>query len=140
MNISKKLFQKLKKKAKKILPNEVKAFLKDQLKGFKSQELNKIVLEAQKLNPPTMQGRFRPKIKFVNLGNVTPPTFIFHGNKLEKLDKNYKKFLENYLRKNLKLKGIPIQLIFKSNENPFHEKKNKLTKRQYAKRKRVRSH
>tara|TARA_B100000212_G_C27382821_1_gene537873 strand:+ start:1230 stop:2615 length:1386 start_codon:yes stop_codon:yes gene_type:complete len=107
---------------------------------FKSQELNKIVLEAQKLNPPTMQGRFRPKIKFVNLGNVTPPTFIFHGNKLEKLDKNYKKFLENYLRKNLKLKGIPIQLIFKSNENPFHEKKNKLTKRQYAKRKRVRSH
>ena len=107
---------------------------------FKSQELNKIVLEAQKLNPPTMQGRFRPKIKFVNLGNVTPPTFIFHGNKLEKLDKNYKKFLENYLRKNLKLKGIPIQLIFKSNKNPFHEKKNKLTKRQYAKRKRVRSH
>ena len=40
MNISKKLFQTFKKKAKKILPNEVKAFLKDQLKGFKSQELN----------------------------------------------------------------------------------------------------
>ena len=40
MNISKKLFQTFKKKAKKILPNEVKAFLKDQLKGFKSEELN----------------------------------------------------------------------------------------------------
>ena len=107
---------------------------------FKSHELTKIVLEAQKLNPPKMQGRFRSKIKFVKLGNVSPPVFILYGNKLEKLDKNYKKFLENYFRKNLKLKGIPIQFVFKSNENPFHEKKNKLTKRQYAKRKRVRSH
>ena len=48
--------------------------------------------------------------------------------------------MENSLRKKFKLQGIPIQLIFKDNENPFKNKKNKLTKRQYAKRKRVRSH
>ena len=107
---------------------------------FKSQDLNKFIKEAQDINPPAMQGRFRPKIKFVNIGSTSPPTFIFHGNQLEKLNKSYKKYMENFLRKKFKLQGIPIQLIFKANENPFKNKKNKLTKRQYAKRKRVRSH
>ena len=107
---------------------------------FKSQDLNKFIKEAQDINPPAMQGRFRPKIKFVNIGSTSPPTFIFHGNQLEKLNKSYKKYMENFLRKKFKLQGIPIQLIFKANENPFKDKKNKLTKRQYAKRKRVRSH
>ena len=107
---------------------------------FKSQDLNKFIKEAQDINPPSMQGRFRPKIKFVNIGSTSPPTFIFHGNQLEKLNKSYKKYMENFLRKKFKLQGIPIQLIFKANENPFKDKKNKLTKRQYAKRKRVRSH
>ncbi|MFL2779766.1 MAG: ribosome biogenesis GTPase Der [Gammaproteobacteria bacterium] len=107
---------------------------------FNSQDLNKFIKEAQDINPPAMQGRFRPKIKFVNIGSTSPPTFIFHGNQLEKLNKSYKKYMENFLRKKFKLQGIPIQLIFKANENPFKDKKNKLTKRQYAKRKRVRSH
>ena len=107
---------------------------------FKSQDLNKFIKEAQEINPPAMQGRFRPKIKFVNIGSISPPTFIFHGNQLDKLNKSYKKYVENFLRKKFKLQGIPIQLIFKANENPFKKNKNKLTKRQYAKRKRVRSH
>ena len=107
---------------------------------FKSQDLNKFIKEAQEINPPAMQGRFRPKIKFVNIGSKSPPTFIFHGNQLDKLNKSYKKYVENFLRKKFKLQGIPIQLIFKANENPFKKNKNKLTKRQYAKRKRVRSH
>ena len=107
---------------------------------FKSQDLNKFIKEAQKINPPAMQGRFRPKIKFVNIGSTSPPTFIFHGNQLDKLNKSYKKYIENFLRKKFKLQGIPIQLIFKANENPYKKNKNILTKRQYAKRKRVRSH
>ena len=107
---------------------------------IKSQDLNKFIKEVQDANPPAMHGRFRPKIKFVNIGSTSPPTFIFHGNQLEKLNKSYKKYMENSLRKKFMLQGIPIQLIFKDNENPFKNKKNKLTKRQYAKRKRVRSH
>ena len=107
---------------------------------FKSQDLNKFIKEAQKINPPAMQGRFRPKIKFVNIGSTSPPTFIFHGNQLDKLNKSYKKYIENFLRKKFNLQGIPIQLIFKANDNPYKKNKNILTKRQYAKRKRVRSH
>ena len=33
--------------------------------------------------------------------------------------------------------GIPIKMIFKNNTNPFKYKKNKLTKKQLAKRKRI---
>ena len=114
--------------------------IKKSRKEFNLKHLNLLIKEAQKLNPPSMVGRFRPKIKFISLGNSSPPTFIFHGNKLEGINKNYEKFLENFLRKKLKLQGIPIKFVFKTNVNPFKDKKNQLTKRQYAKRKRVRSH
>ena len=49
---------------------------------IKSQDLNKFIKEVQEANPPAMHGRFRPKIKFVNIGSISPPTFIFHGNQL----------------------------------------------------------
>ena len=114
--------------------------IKKSRKEFNLKHLNLLIEEAQKLNPPSMIGRFRPIIKFVSLGNSLPPTFIFHGNKLEGINKNYEKFLENFLRKKLKLQGIPIKFVYKTNVNPFKDKKNQLTKRQYAKRKRVRSH
>jgi hypothetical protein len=37
----------------------------------------------------------------------------------------------------MNFEGIPIKLVFKNNINPFGEKKNKLTKKQLAKRKRI---
>ena len=40
----------------------------------------------------------------------------------------------------MNLKGIPIKIITKNNKNPYSEKKNILTKKQLAKRKRVRRH
>ena len=85
-----------------------------------------------------MDGRFRPKIKFVKTLDVQPPTFIIHGNKINSLSKQYLKYLENYIRKPLQLKGIPIKLVLKTAENPFKTRKNQLTKRQLDKRKRIR--
>ena len=36
------------------------------------------------------------------------------------------------------LKGIPIKILYKTDDNPFKNKKNKLTERQFKKRARIR--
>ena len=95
-------------------------------------------MDAYEKNPPPIDGRFRPRIKFVKTLDVQPPTFIIHGNKLDSLNKQYLKYLENFVRKPLQLKGIPIKLVLKISENPYKKRKNILTKRQLNKRKRIR--
>ncbi|MBV13124.1 MAG: ribosome biogenesis GTPase Der [Flavobacteriaceae bacterium] len=106
---------------------------------FDSKLLSEIFLRAYEENPPPLSGRFRPKIKYVNLGASSPPTFIVHGNKLDAISKQYQKYLENFVRRSLNLQGVPMKLILKKTENPFKHKKNVLTDRQIAKRKRIRN-
>ena len=120
-----------------LLLNLLKLIKKSKEK-LNAKTVNKVFLDAYEANPPPMDGRFRPKIKFVKTLDVQPPTFIIHGNKINSLSKQYLKYLENYIRKPLQLKGIPIKLVLKTAENPYKTRKNKLTKRQLDKRKRIR--
>ena len=62
-----------------------------------------------------------------------------YRNKLDSISKQYQKYLENFVRRSLNLKGVPMKLILKKTENPFKHKKNVLTDRQIAKRKRIRN-
>ena len=116
---------------------ELIKLIKKSIKKIDTSDLNNFIEEATKLNPPQMSGRFRPKIKYANLLSSQPTIIRVQGNNLDKLTKQYQKYLENYLRKKMNFEGIPIKLVFKNNINPFGEKKNKLTKKQLAKRKRI---
>ena len=89
-----------------------------------SKNVNKVFLDAYEKNPPPMRGRFRPKIKFIKILKTQPPTFVLHGHKIDFLSKTYLKYLENSIKKSLKLKGIPIKLVLKIAENPYKDKKN----------------
>jgi len=111
--------------------------VKKSVKKIDTSKLNNLVEEASKSNPPQMSGRFRPKIKYANLLSSQPTIIRIQGNNLDKLSKQYQKYLENYLRKKMHFEGIPIKLVFKNNSNPFGDKINKLTKKQLAKRKRI---
>ena len=111
--------------------------IKKSVKKINTSELNKFLEEAVKTNPPQMSGRFRPKIKYATLLSSKPTIIRVQGNNLDKLTKQYQKYLENYLRKKMNFEGIPIKLVFRNNINPFGERKNKLTKKQLAKRKRI---
>ena len=86
--------------------------------------------------PPYVQGR-RIKLKYATQVNHQPPTFIIYGTQTSKLRDNYKRFLESQIRKVFKFKGTPIRLIFKDGDNPFAGKKNKLSMRQWKKRRRI---
>ena len=116
---------------------ELVSLIKKSRKPIDTSKLNVILEEAHTANPPQLSGRFRPRIKYANLLSSQPVILRIQGNNLDKLTKQYQKYLENFLRKKLKFEGIPIKIIFKNNINPFGDKKNKLSKKQLAKRKRI---
>ncbi len=98
--------------------------------------MNNIVTAHQ---PPLVKGR-RIKLRYVHQGGLNPPLFVIHGNQTDKIPEVYKRYLSNAFQKQLKLEGTPVRFEFKTGDNPFKDKKNKLTQRQLAKRKRLMEH
>ncbi|ARU56551.1 GTP-binding protein EngA [Oleiphilus messinensis] len=88
--------------------------------------LEDAVLEHQ---PPMVRGH-RIKLRYAHQGGSNPPIVVVHGNQTTALPDSYKRYLENTFRKVLKVKGSPIRFEFKTGENPFANKKSKLTPRQ----------
>ena len=106
-------------------------------KRFPTSLLNKILEKANQAHqPPPVAGR-RPRLKFVNQSDVFPPTLIFHGNHVTNIPNSYERFLKNFFIDSLKLSNTPIKIEYKSGDNPFKDKKNKLSARQVQKRKRL---
>ena len=100
-------------------------------------ELNRILENAlESFQPPLVRGR-RIKLKYVTQVSKCPPTFAIHGNQIGRIPATYKRYLENYFRKTLQLVGTPVQLVFKQPDNPYAEKRNKLTPRQQHSKKRL---
>ena len=104
---------------------------------IKTGVLSKIIEEAVKNHsPPLVRGR-RIKLRFAHIGNRNPLTILIYGNQVESIPKSYGRYLENFIREKLKLSGTPIKLIYRQNDNPYAGRKNKLSKRQVVKRKRL---
>lgn len=89
--------------------------------------------------PPLVKGR-RIKLRYAHQGGKNPPTIIIHGNQTGSVPEAYRRYLINQYLKYLKLHGTPLRIEFRGGENPYKDKKNKLSKRQIAKRKRLRKH
>ena len=89
--------------------------------------------------PPLVSGR-RIKLRYAHLGGHNPPIIVIHGNQTKSIPKHYSRYLEKTFRKELKLFGTPIRIEYRTGENPYSDKKNKLTSRQINKRKRMIRH
>lgn len=89
--------------------------------------------------PPLIRGR-RVKMKYAHAGGYNPPVVVIHGNQVSDLPDSYKRYLMNYFRRTLQVMGTPIRIQFKEGENPYADKKNKLTASQIRKRKRLMAH
>ena len=96
-------------------------------------------LAIQDHQPPLVRGR-RVKLRYAHQGGVNPPIIVIHGNQTKDLAESYKRYLENYFRKALDFAGTPVRLVFKTGENPYAGKRNKLTPSQQNKRKRMFKH
>lgn len=103
-------------------------------------ELTSILQQATEAHaPPMVHGR-RIKLRYAHLGGHDPLRVIIHGNQTEHVSESYQRYLANTLRKQLHLTGTPVLVEFKRGDNPFKGRKNRLTKRQILKRKRLINH
>jgi GTP-binding protein len=75
--------------------------------------LNDIILKSiQSYQPPVVRGH-PIKIKFITQLPTTVPSFAFFCNFPDDIKQPYKNYLENQLRENFKLTGIPIRIFFR---------------------------
>jgi GTP-binding protein len=107
---------------------------------FSTSEVNKALEVAYETNPPpTIRGHVA-KLRYAHPAANNPPTFVVHGTRLRTLGDTYKRYLENFFRKRFKLVGTPVRFVFKEGTNPYEGKKNVLTERQVAKKRRMIRH
>ena len=95
---------------------------------------------AYETNPPAVVRGHIAKMRFCHPSGTNPPTFIIHGTRLKTLQESYKRYMENFFRKRFKLVGTPVNIMYRASANPFEGRKNKLTERQIAKKKRLIRH
>ncbi|MEM8816754.1 MAG: ribosome biogenesis GTPase Der [Pseudomonadota bacterium] len=89
--------------------------------------------------PPLVRGR-RIRLRYAHQGGRNPPVIVIHGNQTERLPEAYRRYLVNRFRKTFRLKGTPVRLSFKTSDNPYKGRRNKLTPRQQRRRKRLMKH
>jgi GTP-binding protein len=122
-----------------LLPEAEKAY-RAATRDMSTTELtNQLELAVEAHAPPLVRGR-RIRLRYAHQGGRNPPVVVIHGNQTERLPEAYKRYLVNRFRKAFRLKGTPVRLTFKSSDNPFKGRRNKLTPRQEHKRKRMMKH
>ena len=107
---------------------------------FGTTEVTKAVEIAYETNPPPVMRGHVAKLRFAHPSGTNPPTFTVHGTRLRTLTDSYKRYLENFFRKRFKLVGTPVRFLFKEGANPYEGKKNVLTDKQVAKKRRLIRH
>ena len=107
---------------------------------LKTPELNEILTAAiQEHQPPLVKGR-RIKLRYAHIGGHNPPVIVIHGNQTDAVPDAYKRYLEKRFIKALQLEGTPIRIDFKTSDNPYKDRKNKLSERQVNRRRRMMKH
>jgi GTP-binding protein len=76
-------------------------------------QLNEIMLKAiQSYKPPVVRGT-PIKIKFITQLPIAVPSFAFFCNFPDDIKAPYRNYLENQLRQNFNLTGVPIRIFFR---------------------------
>ena len=76
-------------------------------------KLNDVMLEEiAKFPPPSIKGKF-VKIKYMTQLPTPSPSFVFFCNLPQYVREDYKRYLENKLRKHFNFTGAPIQIFMR---------------------------
>lgn len=82
-------------------------------------KLTRALIEAVEHQQPRRKGSIRPKLRYAHQGGQNPPIVIIHGNALDSVEDNYKRYLEKHFRETFSLTGTPLRIEFRSSKNPF---------------------
>ena len=107
------------------------------MKDMGTPELTRVLEAAvESHQPPLVSGR-RIKLRYAHQGGRNPPVIVIHGNQTDHVPDAYRRYLVNVYRKAFDLRGTPVRVTFRAEENPFAGKRNPLTPRQRRSRKRL---
>ena len=81
--------------------------------------LTRALIEAVEHQQPRRKGSIRPKMRYAHQGGQNPPVVVIHGNALDAIDDNYKRYLEKHFRETFSLVGTPLRIELRSGKNPF---------------------
>lgn len=82
--------------------------------------LTRVLEEAiEHQQPPRKQGGTRPKMRYAHQGGQNPPIIVIHGNSLDAISDDYKRYLEKHFRDAFSLTGTPLRIELRSGKNPF---------------------
>jgi len=89
------------------------------------------VLEAaiRQHQPPLVRGR-RIRLRYAHQGGRNPPVIVVHGAQAERTPEDYRRYLVNCYREAFKLRGTPVRVDFRSEDNPFAGRRDNRTPRQ----------
>ena len=103
-------------------------------------EVTRLLEAALEAHPPPLVSGRRIKLRYAHIGGHNPPRIVIHGNQTERIPKSYQRYLANFFRARLKMTATPIAIEFRTSDNPFKGRHNKLTPRQARKRQRMLRH
>jgi GTP-binding protein len=122
-----------------LLPAVLRAY-KSATINLSTKELTNALERAIQQHPPPLARGRRIRLRYAHQGGRNPPIIVIHGNQTKQLPNSYRRYLINYFRKKFNLHGTPVQLFFKTGDNPYKGRKNELTHRQKRKRQRLMKH
>ncbi len=82
-------------------------------------KLNTWLEKLTKQNPPALHKGRSIRFKYITQANCSPPKFNIFVNYSDALKLDYKRFIENNLRKTFNLNGLPLKIIYKKTVNPY---------------------
>ncbi len=103
-------------------------------------KLTRILEGAVHEHPPPMVNGRRIKLRYAHAGGQNPPLIVIHGNQTGKVPASYQRYLEKIYRRELDLVGTPVRIEFRTGDNPYADKRNKLTQRQVQRKRRLMAH
>ena len=75
--------------------------------------LNKVLLEAMAMNPPSTKRGKKLRVYYATQVRTAPPTFILFVNDEDLVQESYKRYLENKMREAFGFFGTPIKMSFR---------------------------
>ncbi len=94
-------------------------------KRFSTSPLNRWLEDATAAHPPPAPGGRRIRLKYITQARTRPPTFAISCTNPEHLPDSYLRYLENALREDFELPGIPIRIHLKKGQNPYANRKKR---------------
>jgi GTP-binding protein len=96
---------------------EARRVAEERYRRVPTAELNRVVSDAVRANPPSHVRNRLPKVYYATQAAVAPPTFVIFVNDPELIHFSYRRYLENRIRDAYGFLGTPIRLILRARES-----------------------